>query len=98
MHEATALVMALELPFEPLEPPANKCCQVLASLDVTPDEVRFRVRAFFLQIFYGSVKFHAVIRQQLEIEGITQSSYNSNRAKTPRALCDKSTESCINRC
>ena len=44
---------------------------------------------------YGSVPFHAVIRQQLEIEGITQSSYNSNRAKTPRALCDKSTESCI---
>ena len=28
----------------------------------------------------------------MEIEGITQSSYNSNRAKTPRALCDKSTE------
>ena len=36
--------------------------------------------------------------QQLELEGITHSSYNYNRAKTPRALCEQSTESGINRC
>ena len=41
MHEAAALVMALGQPFEPLEPPANKCCQILFdSLARTAEEKR----------------------------------------------------------
>ena len=41
MHEATAIVMALQLPFDPLDPPANKCYQVLFdSLAHTAEEKR----------------------------------------------------------
>ena len=50
MHEATAIVMALQLPFKPLEPPAYKCCQVL--IDSLAHTVRLLKKNVRHMIFY----------------------------------------------
>ena len=69
-----------------------KCPQAIVKYDILNTKKgiqRLRAGSGRAKNGYGSAQFHAVIRQQQETEGVTQSSYNSYRAKTPRALCDQ---------
>ena len=59
MHEATAIVMALELQFEPLDPPANKCYQLeFDSLAHTAEEQRVpRYLLYHLIVAFLKIEF-----------------------------------------